>query len=446
MRSLGQISLDDERVDVVLLEVADALSIPLDQRVLMVASSIRVGEIVICELDLPAFLAEEDVSSQSHNRKLILQAMAKTEHMQAKVLADSVEDVGILQISEAPQFLAEVVFTTPAIVFVPRIWLSYLFSQGIHLNPIVSANWKANTVDVFELESRFDDELENWQVFDSSRFMTGSNPMRDTLASALGMQETLGDMEKVYFFGRNIGRAVAQEHSHQWLAMDLKLEHFIPTGADHVAHIDHSDDVFLLREVTAEECAKSIAPLYQQMSYPLWHAFREGYWDTRRRAALEVLLIFDGNAAGEILSVQAVAKARKARAEGDWKAALGWCDDAEDAIRALEEDDQMSRSSNLCRLKLIRGDIYLYSEQFAQALGVYDGARRDLESLEAHGLPQKSAIIGAVINSGSALIRLGRREEARDRLERGRTMAEELPDGDSFRQSILDITSESLRQ
>jgi tetratricopeptide (TPR) repeat protein len=446
MQNLGQVSLDNQRADVVVLKAAEAQSIPLDQRVLMVASSIYAGEIVICELDLPAFLWEKDVTDQSHNRKAILQAMAHTgAHMQAQVLADSIEDVGILQISEVPQALAGFVFGMPAIVFIPRILLRYLGSFGIPSAPIVSADWKANTIDVFELESRFDGELQNWQMYDSSRFINGSDPARDALASALGMQNTIAQLKETYFFGRNIGRAIAKEHAHQWLATDLKLEHFIPRGPDHVGHVDHSNDVMLLRDVSAEECAKSIAPLYQQMNYPLWHAFREGYWETRRRDALAVLVIFDGDSAAEILAAKAVANSREARAKNDWIAALGWCEDAEDAIRALRESDRAAVNSYLCQVKLIRGDIYLYSEQFEQALEVYDNARRDLELLEAQGFAQESSIIGALINSGSALISLGRPEEARERLDRGRALAEGLPNGDSFRQAVRDITSNLLR-
>jgi tetratricopeptide (TPR) repeat protein len=446
MRNLGKALLDSRRTDVVVLEATEAQSVPLDQRVLMVASSVYAGEIVICGLDLPAFLGEKDVTDQSHNRKGILQAMAHTGvHMQAQVLADSIEDVGILQISEVPEFLAGFVVGMPAIVFIPRILLRYLRSTGIPSDLIVSVDWKANTIDVFELENRFDDELQNWQMYDSSRFINVSDPARDILASALGMQDTIAQLKETYFFGRNIGRAIAKEHSHQWLAMDLKLEHFIAQGPDHVGHIDHSNDVMLLREVSAEECAKSIAPLYQQMSYPLWHAFREGYWEIRRRDALAVLLIFDGDVAAEILAAKAVANSREARAKNDWIAALGWCEDAEDAIRARQESDQAAIYSYLCHLKLIRGDIYLYSEQFSQALEVYDNALRDLESPQAKGFAQESSIIGALINSGSALISLGRPEEARDRLDRGAALAEALPNGDSIRQAVRDITSNLLR-
>jgi len=443
VRNLGQLLLGNLKVNVVLFDAAQIRQMPLDERVLAVASSTRSGEIVVCDFDLSDFLAEEDTDSRSHDRRIILEVMARTS-MEAEALADSIEDVGILTISKVPDFLAAFAYASPKLLFVSRAWL-----RDPHFASIgyvaVSKPWKSNTVDVLELESRFDAELKEWQVYDPSRFLAERSPERDALASALGMTDTLESMKENYLYGRAIGEGVGKEHSHQWLAMDMKLEHFLWAASGHVAHVDHSDDVFLLREPTAEECAKSIAPLYQQMTYPLWHAFREGYWDIRRRSALEVLLFFDGWVVGEILATRAVANSRRERDAGNWQTALELCDDAEAAARAFCQHDQAAGANLLRRLKLVRGDVYLQSGQNEAALQAYDEARHELESLKAQGVPEDFSIASALINSAGALAQLSRREEARERIKRARAIAEEMPSGAPSRDFLLDTADRSLQ-
>src|SRR5262249_30878993 len=166
------------------------------QRVLAIASSTRSGEIVVTDLCLSDFLAEEDTDNRSHDRRIILEAMARTS-AEANALADSIEDVGILTISKVPDFLAPFAIPSPRLLFVPRTWLRdpHFASMGY---AAVSSPWKSNTVDVFELENRFETELKKWQVYDPSRFMADRNPVRDVLASALNMKDTLASMQENY--------------------------------------------------------------------------------------------------------------------------------------------------------------------------------------------------------------------------------------------------------
>lgn len=225
--------------------------------------------------------------------------------------------------------------------------------------------------------------------------------------------------------------------------MDLKREHFLWSNG-HVWHVDHEHDVMLFREPTAEECAKSIAPLYLQLNYPLWHAFREGYWDMRRREAVDVLVIFDGWLVGEILGVQAVRNAVKARNAEQWQDALNWCDDAQIAFNTFREADDTAGSFYLARLKLVRGDVFLQSDRFEEALVQYDEARNELNFLKIQGISPEFDVTSALINSASALIQLGRRPEARERLLQAKMLAAQLPSDHRRVQFLGDLIRKNL--
>jgi tetratricopeptide (TPR) repeat protein len=265
------------------------------------------------------------------------------------------------------------------------------------------------------------------------------------MAGALGIGSVL-DFEKKqrehYAYGYQIGEGVGKEHAHQWLAMDLKLEHFV--GSEKVSHVDHSDDVMLFREPTAEECAKSVAPLYQQMEYALWHAFRDGYWDVRRRDALDVLLIFDGPRVGEILGLRGVKSAVKARNAERWDDAFKWCDDAQAALEAFRGSNDAAGVLYLTRLDLVRGDILYRRGSFKDALEKYDTARKELERMVAQGAPCEFEIASALINSAAVLSSLGRRVEARARLLEARTQTTQMPEDDPRIQFVADAVSQNL--
>jgi tetratricopeptide (TPR) repeat protein len=157
-----------------------------------------------------------------------------------------------------------------------------------------------------------------------------------------------------------------------------------------------------------------------------------------------VLLIFDGWIVGEILSDRAIENSQEARNKGDCEEALAWCNDAEAAIHVLREDNEVR--FHLGRLKLVRGDIYLHAGQLEVALTTYDDARHDLELLTWQSVSKSFSIASALINSSGALSGLGRKAEARERLERAKAMAEHFPRDNSLRKLILEAASNSLRR
>jgi tetratricopeptide (TPR) repeat protein len=459
VHTLGQVAIGDRYLSVTLLAKSELKSIPLDARVLSLSASMRADEVVVCEIPLIEFFSEDENSDRARIRKLLALAADQTDAgthdrdneassyipLKFKLLANSIEDVAIIEVMKVPHCFSTLRFTTPATMFVPiRYFGSLDMKEAEHSRCIMSSAWKANTVDVFDLESRFDDELRDWRIYDSSRFSM-RDEVSDVLAAALGMKEALESARTEYQYGYGIGEAVGKEHMNQWLAMDMKLEHFIFWGSG-IAHVDHADDVMLFREPTIEERAKSIAPLYQQMSYPLWHAFREGYWDTLRQEALDVLLIFDGFQVGEILGVRAVQNSTRARNSKQWDDAFDWADAARTAFETFRQMDDVAGAFYLARLELARGDIFLQSKRFEEALARYDRGREELELLKAQGISTESDIAGSLINSGIVLGELGRKPEARERLQRARMYAAQIPREDPRAQFISDVISRNLAE
>jgi len=449
MRIVTQVTLAGQQVYIVAYDPSQLAHTSLEQRVLSVSESLRAYEIVVCEVSLADFLAEEQADDRARLRKLLLDANVELIHP-AQMLADSIEDVGVLIVTKAPHFLKCVELVSPAMVFVPSTFLGHLDLSGGQLESIRSKPWKANTIDVFELEDRFSEGLKAWRFYDSSRLKSRRQGAGPVLSEALGLEQDLARVEREYMYAHAIGSAVGHEHANQWLAMDLKLEHFLPLQNGKISHVDHGDDVFLLRQPTAEECAKSIAPLYQQMNYPQWHAFREGYWDMRRRQALDVLLIFEDARIGEILGCRSVANAVQARNEGDTQAAVAWCEGAEAAFRAYQEIDEAASWLYLRRVQLVQGDVYFYNESFTEALAVYESALALLRERKGRGMPENREMMSGMINSAAALQALSRNEEARERLLQAKRLGESLPPEDDPRvRFLLDTTSrniESLEQ
>ncbi len=453
MHKLGHLLVHDRRIAVNLFEKPDLKATLLDTRVLRIADSTRSGEIVLCEIAVEEFLNEEETTERARVRKLIAKALDETDPkgtslrlpLKFHALADSIEDVAIIDIRAIPQCLSTLSFSTPATVFVPRLLFGLLDMSGSQNRSVLSSPWKANTIDIFELENRFESELENWRGYELRDPSDGRAEVRSALASALGMQDISEFEERQrerYAYGYQIGEGVGTEHAHQWLAMDLKLEDFV--RAKKVSHVDHSDDVFLFREPSIEECAKSVAPLYQQMDYPLWHAFRDGYWDVRRREALDVLLIFDGARVGEILGGRGIQNAVKARNAQQWDDALMWCSDAQLAFEAFRDSDEGAGNFYLAKLDLVRGDILFQRGSFEDALQKYDTAREELKRMVAQGAPFEFDIASALVNSAAVLSSVGRSGEARERLLQARTHVAQMSENDPRIEFITDAISRNL--
>jgi len=95
-------------------------------------------------------------------------------------------------------------------------------------------------------------------------------------------------------------------------------------------------------------------------------------------------------------------------------------------------------------VRLVRGDIYLQSGSFHDALANYDSALEGFELLRAQGVSPDFEIASALINSASALTGLERRAEARDRLLRAKVQAAKLPNDDPRAQFLVDAASKFL--
>lgn len=443
MEQLPSMTIANRPVPLFLFRKAEIVTIPLDHRVHQIASHISKGRIVLCELDLEQFLMEEATNKNADIRTILAEVAdsvdedAASANIEGKVstkyrwLADSIESVAIVPLrNDKNAFLDKSGSLETA--FVPRFLFEHLpLSDEALDSAVISKDWKANTVDVFELEQRFEAENMRWQREDPSRHMSETG---NALAALLGMEDTLSRMKETYLYGYAIGEAVGREHSKQWLAMDLKLEHFIRTSISTVVHVDHSDDVYLFREPTIVECAKSIAPLYQQMSYSLWYSFREGYWDVRGRPALEIFQIFDGDIVGEILGCRCITKATEERRSGNWAAALQWYDCAEAAFTLFSKEQEEEAESYLCSVILVRGDTALQQCQWQTALDHYDSAIPRLMRL---GYSVVFKLGGALINSVVALRKLHRNSEADERLAQAKSAAMELPADDPAREQLL---------
>lgn len=443
MRILTHVTLAGQQVHIVAYDPSQLARTSLEQRVLSVSQSLCEHAIVVCEVGLADFLAEEQTDDRARLRTLLLETSGKLIHP-AQMLADSIEDVGVLIVTKAPHFLKCIELASPAMVFVPSIFLEHLDLSGGQLESIRSKPWKANTINVFELQNRFSEDLKDWRSYDSSRLKSRRQGAGPVLAKALGLEGDLARVERQYMHAHAIGSGVGHEHANQWLAMDLKLEHFLPREDGKIWHVDHSDDVFLLRQPTAEECAKSIAPLYQEMSYPEWHAFREGYWDMRRRQALDVLLIFEDARIGEILGCRSVANAVEARNQGDTQAALAWCEEAEAAFRAYQDIDEAAGWLYMRRVQLVLGDVYFYNESFTEALAVYESALALLRERKGRDTPENCEMMSGMINSAAALEALNRKEEARERLIQAKRLGESLPQDEPRVRFFLDTTARSI--
>lgn len=445
MRILTHLTVAGQQVPVAGFEASQLAGTSLEERISIVSQPLRAYQIVACEVGLADFLAEEQNDERARLRRKILEATGEL-IPPAQILADSIEDVGIVVVSKKPKLFDDVDLSTLAMLLVPIAYLNHLDLSGGEFVSFRSTPWKENTVNVFELENRFAKNVDEWQFYDSSRLRSRRQGAGPVLAKALGIDEQLDRVERQYMYAHAIGEAVGREHINQWLAMDLKLEHFLPREGGGVWHVDHSNDVFLLRQATAEECAKSIAPLFQQMSYPQWHAFREGYWDARRRAALDVLSIFEGSRIGEILGCRAIANAVQARNEDDVERAVAWCEDAIAAFQAYQEIDEMAGWSYLIHVQLVQGDVYLYHERFTEALALYDRALVKLKERSDRGTPETCEMVSAMINSAAALEGLNRSEDARNQLLQAKRLAGSLPQDNQRVKFLVETASASLKR
>lgn len=413
----------------------------LENRILDISSRIELREAVICDIGLIELTT--DIEGEQAKINEILCAAADSidrngglpeGQTRAQYLTDSIENVAICHVTA---FISERIgapLSTEALMFIPIYFAESLRRiAGISKSIAESRCWKENTVNVFEISSRFRDETQNWRSYDPTRYDT---PTTKAVARALGLGDTVATLNQGHAYGYGIGKAVGKEHSNQWLPMDLKLEHFLHTSVN-VAHIDHEHDVFLFRRPTIEERAKSIAPLYQQMEYWLWHSFRLGYCDHGGSLSLDVLELFEGEVIGEILGVRCVHNAGIERGKGDFEAAKVWYDRAEKAFRAFTSVSDSQATHYLTSLYLVRADMELQRENWIIAWQMYDKIIFKLEQRRFAGEFVDEQIIGATINSAIALKELNKDAEAQDRLSSAKIIATALSVDNPVREHML---------
>jgi hypothetical protein len=163
VRNLGHLLVGERRVTVNLFEHADLKSTPLDAKVLRIADSMRAGEVIVCEIPAEEFLAEDQGSDRARIRRSIAEALDTTSPTGASgelppkfgALADSIEDVAVVEIKTVPRFLSTLSFSTPATFFVPASLFGLLDLSGQHNRCIVSSAWRNSTIEatVFAVES-----------------------------------------------------------------------------------------------------------------------------------------------------------------------------------------------------------------------------------------------------------------------------------------------------
>src|SRR5262249_675250 len=191
----------------------------------------------------------------------------------------------------------------------------------------------------------------------------------------------------------------------------LKLEHFICGEGNHVAHVDHADDIFMLRDLSTEEMSAALVPLYQQMNFIEWQGFREGYFDARGVDGLDVIRVFDRESTVHIFFPYCLNKSRKFRANGDKGQAIAACVDMS-AIALRFEDDELRRSIAILRSRSLLGDVHLQFEEFGAAAKLY---RETIEQLNSEMLRKFELLFeecGARINLSIAEHRSGNSAEA----------------------------------
>jgi hypothetical protein len=292
-----------------------------------------------------------------------------------------------------------------------------------------------------EIPDRWEKENANWPFENYSQ--SDGDPVRDKLAAILGLDKTMESVRQARQYGHSIGKAVGREHSVGWLAIDLKLEHFIQDEGEHVWHIDHSDDIWMLRDPTTEEMSATLVPLYQQMDYIQWQGFREGYFDVRGVDSSEVIRVFDKESTARIFLLYCLERSRALRRKGDKDQAITTCKNML-AIASRFGGDKLQRSIALLRSRSILADVHLHFEEFEQAAILYRETLAQLCSDNLEGAELLFEECGARINLSIAEQRSGNSGEALEQLRTARACATKLASANDARsESILDAINKN---
>jgi hypothetical protein len=290
-----------------------------------------------------------------------------------------------------------------------------------------SSKWRSKVMNVLELPKRFSTENCEWPQSDCSRYLE-LDPGKQAIAKALGLEGNFDSMRTARSFGRAIGESIGAEQAHSWLATDLKLEHFVGYSEGHVAHVDHSDDIFLLREPFISEMASCVAPLYQQMDFVQWQGFREGYVDKLAAVAVDVLTLLEGDIAMEIMAAYCAKSASMYKRKEEYDRALDYCSLIEEIGNKMAKGTEGQVA--FLRGRLVRGDVLMAADRLEDATLVYTAAIKELITLQTQGCPVGDGLCGGYINLALARNTLGFHNEAAQYLDRAQNIANEMKNSD----------------
>jgi hypothetical protein len=411
------------RIPIVRLDALALQTVPVDQRVSALATVLDSRAIAVVPGSPGELLDEPRNDFAARARGIVVNGFAKAvtpdgmdwsepenrARAGLQLVADSLPDCVIELRSSAHGLLDVIEGVSTSLVFFP--WDVYqLASQADLVGERQSTQrwakkrWQARMMSVEDLPRRFDDENAAWPRDDYSRY-DDMDPARRALSETLNMGETIKRLSRSRAYGRAIGDAVGNEQRHGWLATDLKLEHFLPVAEDKIAHVDHADDVFLLRTPTPAEIASCIGPLYQQMDYVQWQGFREGYIAGGGSASIEALIVLEGSVILSIAARYCGRCASRERQSGNHDEALRFCSMIETAADNHIDESEAPRLAAWA--KLVRGDVLMAANRLPEASQTYRSALADLENLTARDFDVESTMFGGLVNLVLAQKKLG---------------------------------------
>jgi hypothetical protein len=439
---LGAVRIGFRDFPVVRLDANTVRSSPVDARVAAIGELLSSRTIAVVECS-PLELVDEVRSSEAAvNRGHKIQAYGTAHGASSDIdvaieamqlVADSLPDCAVEYLPEGGRLGNLLETSSTMLTFFPHD----VFDLGCELGVIGGASgrrvwkssaWRTRVMTVLDLPSRFASENGAWPASDCSRYEQ-LDPQGRATAKAMGLEAELNALASARANGRAIGAAVGKEQRVGWLAADLKLEHFIRVAQGSVAHIDHGDDVFLLREPTVSEMASCIAPVYQQMDYVQWQGFREGYVDMHGAVAVDVLALLEGEVAIDIMLAYCGKAASVCKNKGEFERALWYCS-VIDTIGA-DSERAAKREVQLLTGKLVHGDVLMAANRFDDSAVVYRAAIAELTALRERGFSVGQQLCGGLINLAMACSQLGFEQDAAEYLASARELAEEIKKSDS---------------
>lgn len=470
VQPLGQVRIGFRELEVVLVPCSMLTALPLNRRVESLRALLAGRRVIVTDCDCRTLLTEEAHDPAAEVRQAIITALEETRRQVIEVsgeevtgpwnepraagmsaLVESIEDCVAFYLAKT-QTLGHLSLPEEArLVMLGDNLYDLALEKGFldlsdHLAIWRSRPWKYRVMAVDELPDRHRGENEQWPATDYSRHCE-SDGMREALAGALGMSDTLKAICYHRILGFAIGEAVGKEQSHGWLATDLKKEHFIYLAEGRVAHVDHSDDVFLLRDPTVDEMARCIGPLYQQFDFLEWQGFREGYFDALGTRALDVLHLFDGDPIHFVLFEYCNRMSRKLRSAGEFEEAIARLATADAIVKRMIHLPGSERERLSCQNTSILGDLHLQREALDDAEAAYLQSIGRLEKLEIEGLQVAFELCGALVNL--AVISLLRKDEPRARrcFERAEKNARAMEEAEDERaEYVLEVIRRNLSE